>query len=330
MKFAFTIATANYLAQAKTAGDSLLANNADYQFIIFLLDRVSPEVDTRKFPGLQIIEVESLQLPYFEEMLHRYTIFELSNALKPFLASHIFRANESADVVVYIDSDVFIYNPFTDIHRNLELYDIILTPHVYTPMPLDGLLIDEKTLLNSGIYNGGFFALKRSDEVHKFLTWWKDRLRTECFIDFNRGLFVDQLWLNLVPIYFKGVHILNHVGYNVAFWNFYERSLSFTHQKHWVNEQLPLILFHFSGYDFRMSESISRYQTRYTFAQRPDVVSLFEDYHQRVMQNGYLAYADIPWAYDMSKQKKTISGSSLQVRMKRFLRKLVGKMILNS
>ena len=41
----FTVCSANYLAQAKTLGQSLHQHNPDYHFVIGLVDRISPELD---------------------------------------------------------------------------------------------------------------------------------------------------------------------------------------------------------------------------------------------------------------------------------------------
>jgi len=319
MKAAYTIATANYLAQSKTTGLSFVKSNPDYQFIIFLLDKEGNEVTESEFVPLQIIEVEKASIDGFNEMLERYSAFELSNSLKPFLALYLFKNFLSIDNLIYIDSDVYVYGVVKEIDSLLIQNNIILTPHLNTPMPLDGALIDEKSILNSGLYNGGFVALKRSEEAFRFLDWWKERLFTECIVDFSKGLFVDQIWLNLVPVYFKGVYILQNPGYNMAHWNLYERKVSVTNSVYYVNERYPLVFFHFSGFDFNKPHLISKYQTRYDLALRNDLVELFRDYFNAVIENGYHTYVTIPWFYG---DKKIIPEISKKIEDQRILAKL--------
>ena len=65
--------------------------------------------------------------------------------------------------------------------------------------------------------------------------------------DSKRGMFAEQLWLNLVLLYFEKVHVIKHLGCNEAFWNLHERRLTKLAGKYYVNKTYPLIFFHFSG-----------------------------------------------------------------------------------
>ncbi len=50
-------------------------------------------------------------------------------------------------------------------------------------------------------------------------------MRNKAFIDLKKGLFVDQIWINFVPLFFKKVRIFLHHEYNVAYWNLHERMI---------------------------------------------------------------------------------------------------------
>jgi len=64
-RIAFTLCSNNYLAQAKTLGNSLLKNNPDYLFFIGLVDKFNPEIDYTIFKPYQVIEIESIKIPDF-------------------------------------------------------------------------------------------------------------------------------------------------------------------------------------------------------------------------------------------------------------------------
>lgn len=304
MKIAFTIATVSYLAQAKTLADSFLAHNPSYTFSVILLDRTG-DTDLSFLGHIQVIEIEQLQLPFFQEMVERYSIFELSNALKPFCTEFFLHYDDNIEGVLYFDSDIMVYNELADIESLLQIHDLILTPHLFSPPPYDGLKVNENSFLNSGIYNGGFFAVKKSLNSLNFLNWWKERLRTQCFINFAAGMFVDQLWLNLAPLYFSDVKILAHVGYNVAFWNLHERLVTnLDGEALMVNDRVPLVFFHFSGYDINLPETISKYQTRISFLERPDAMYIYQRYTQAVLNNGYDRFSTQPCYFVIRKEKK--------------------------
>jgi hypothetical protein len=154
----------------------------------------------------------------------------------------------------------------------------VLTPHVTEKMNLDFFSVNETNFLNTGIYNAGFFILNICQDVLDFLNWWKLRLLHFCFVQLERGLFVDQIWLNLVPLYFPNIFVLNNKGFNVAHWNLHERKISFSGNNYFVNEKIPLIFFHFSGLDVNDFNKISKYQNRFTIEERQDLLKLFTDY----------------------------------------------------
>ncbi|HKH62242.1 MAG TPA: hypothetical protein VKA49_15475 [Flavitalea sp.] len=324
MKVAFTIATANFLAQAKTVGDSFLAHHPGDKFCIALLDKLHDKVDKSFFGPIEIIEIETIGIPFFEEMVNRYSIFELSNSLKPFCAEFLLDHFKNVGVLIYLDSDVFIYHNMNELDYLLSRYNIIISPHFFTPLPADGIKQNERHFLNSGLYNGGFFAISKNSEASRFLSWWKERMRTLCFVDVAKGLFVDQIWLNYVPLYFKGVHLIEHSGFNVAYWNLHERRISKKDRQYIVNDSHPLVFYHFSGYNVERTEVLARYQHRYTFDNRKELVPLFEDYRNTLLNNKYIELSRLVCLYNSNKGKakpvQTSRVSRIFKRIKRTLR----------
>src|SRR5689334_19456034 len=117
MRLAFTIATTKYLAAAKVLCDSFCENNPDYLFFIVLLDRIDDRFDTSFFPFARIIEVELMNVEYFNGMLKKYSLFELSNALKPFVAEYFFETLAGVRSVIYLDSDILVTNSFAYVEK---------------------------------------------------------------------------------------------------------------------------------------------------------------------------------------------------------------------
>jgi hypothetical protein len=161
----------------------------------------------------------------------------------------------------------------------------------------------EPTVLNVGLYNLGFIAVRRSEETDKFLQWWMIKLKKQCVIDLKNGLFVDQLWINFVPVYYEKVLVLKHPGYNMAYWNLHERTVTRGNKGYTVNDRFPLVFFHFSGFNFNKPDSISKYQLKYSFEQRPDLAPLFEEYRKMVLHNRFEHFSKLPCAYVQLKQK---------------------------
>jgi hypothetical protein len=67
--------------------------------------------------------------------------------------------------------------------------------------------------------------LRQGKDADRLLDWLRPRLARLCFRS-HREVFVDQLWLNLVPGLFAGVAVNRHEGTNVGYWNLHERPLT--------------------------------------------------------------------------------------------------------
>lgn len=293
MKIAFTICSNNYLAQAFTLGDSLLQSNPDYTFLIGLCDQRNEQVDYSTISKYPIVDVQQIGIDSLDDMASRYNIIELNTSVKPFFFKYLLNTYAHADRVLYIDPDIYVYDSFKLIDDAFDEFAFQLTPHILSPIPLDGKHPGENFFLKYGIYNLGFLGLKRTPEVMDFLNWWADRLVLFCYKRVKDGLFVDQKWIDFVPVYWKDVKIWDHPGMNMAYWNFHERSLTQRGDQYWVNQSSPLIFFHFSSIKANQP-NIERSQGRVTFEDSPELHALYLSYCDKVLKNNYMHLKGTP------------------------------------
>ena len=311
MNIAFTICSNNYLAHAKTLGDSFLEYHPEAKFIIGLVDKLDASFDYTVFSKFIIIPVEELQIAGFEELNTKYNIVELNTAVKPFYFHHLFTVFKP-EKLLYIDPDILVCSHFDEVFDVLDKKNIVLTPHICKPIDDEYAPTDYHTL-RGGVFNLGFIALSQYEKVKEFLDWWGARVVKYGFADFSRNMFYDQLWINYVPTLFDNYYILKHPGYNMANWNLHERELSVKEEKYFVNEEYPLRFFHFSSYKFNKPEQICSYLTRFDFNSRPDLLLLFADYQQRLLDNNVCIIANLNVFYypkvivnKVIKKKKTL------------------------
>ncbi len=295
-KFAFTICSINYLAQAKTLGLSLQKTNPEYEFVIGLCDKIEGSgVDISKLEGLNLKEVHTIDIERFSEMCDRYDITELNTAVKPFFIDYFFKSRPELETVIYFDPDIEIFDKLTRLEEGLMESNIVLTPHFTTPI-FDGLLPTEQQMFVNGIYNLGFLAVKRSKETQRFIDWWKIKLETECYMDVQKGMFVDQLYCNMVPLYFDGVKIDKYAGFNISYWNLHERFLSIKDSKYFFND-VPLVFYHYSGMDFTAENTISRWTQRHNLNNRPELRPIYDGYRAQMKANENAYFKTIPCFY---------------------------------
>jgi lipopolysaccharide biosynthesis glycosyltransferase len=300
MTTVLTICSANYLAHARALGDSLREHNPDFHFVIGLVDRMPDGLDAGYLEPFEVIPVEHLNLRQLGEMVKKYNLVELSTAVKPFYMDFLYKRDQKVDVVIYLDPDILVCGSFASLLGKLNNYSIMVTPHSCTYDDTAVNIHYEKVMLWAGIYNLGFLATSRSDETAAFLKWWQIRLQDHCFYRPGvAGSFLDQLWMGLVPLYFRRVHVETDPGYNMCYWNHFERHLSFRNGKYLVNDHHDLIFFHFSGYKpDKPDASVSRAtEPISSFDERPDLRPIYDDYRRRLLAGNYALITSIPWHF---------------------------------
>src|SRR5438477_2789941 len=101
MTTVFTLCSANYLAHAKTLGQSLAEHNPECRFIIGLVDRLPNEVEPSFWHPFELLPVEEVGIENFSELVQKYDLVELNTAVKPFYMERIYRRDPSVDAVIY-------------------------------------------------------------------------------------------------------------------------------------------------------------------------------------------------------------------------------------
>jgi lipopolysaccharide biosynthesis glycosyltransferase len=301
VNIAFTICSNNYLAQAKVLAETFLRYNEGTKFMIVLCDRFSNQIDYSQFVNVEFVTVEELNIPSFDVLIQKYDIVELNTAIKATSFKYLSRNYPNTTKVVYLDPDIEVFNGFDNLYEELSSNDIVLTPHLLKPTPLDDLSPSENIYLNYGLYNLGFLGLNiKSENTIAFLDWWEERLLERGYNDLCNGYFVDQLWVNLAPIFFKKVKILHDKGYNVAPWNLHERSLTFDVSYLITSE--PLYFFHFSSFKVNEDNVFSKYYNRVNYENAGEaVIKIYEEYKGKLLRNDIGKFSKIDCVFGKKK-----------------------------
>lgn len=302
MKICYTVCSLNRLGQILVLSKSFLKHNSDYKFFACLVDEIDNRADVNTFSFIEFIPFSSLQLSNKEQLSDKYDIFELSCAAKAFFGNYLFQTFKP-DILIYLDTDICVYDSFRIVEQQLITSSILLTPHFSSPLPNDGKIPMERSVLNSGLYNGGFFAIKNDWNSENFLKWWQDRLFDQGFNNVCEGMMVDQLWLNLVPIYFGDSKLLRHPGCNLAYWNLHNKRLEFRNGKYFVNNE-PLIFFHFSGYRVDEPHRLSLHQNRILESDCFDLPKIIDEYYKLLIENNFEKFLSIQPYYGRAKNKR--------------------------
>ncbi len=333
MVLSYTIATNKFLPQAYALASSFIEHNNDCKFIIALLDTQSGIEKYLTNPAIEIIEIHKMGISHFEMLKQRYNAFEMCCALKPFVAEYLQREKNS-ETIIYLDSDILVFNNFS-LLKELRSYSFIITPHCVSPEYRNDNHFFDLSLIKEGLYNAGFFAFNTSNpESKQILKWWMHKLETECFVNTKKGQYVDQTWLNFLPIYFNEVFVLKNWGYNVAIWNLCERTISQDDKAYYINNdpKTPLVFFHFSGYNFERPHIASANHSSATFESRKDMKLIFDFYYQKLLSEGIQDYKPVLNYYKNIEHQPNVhqlndSNISSQNPFKHFLTRVLRKLI---
>jgi len=327
-KIAFTLCSNNYLAHAKTLGDSLRKTNPDITFVIGLTDKLSHGIDYTFFEPFEILTYDKLGFDFFDEMIVKYNIIEFNTSVKPFYFEYFFSLYKGA-MVYYFDPDILCYGSLKELNDLLLVNNFILTPHI--TKPVNEVSIFEPIILNVGIYNLGFIGIRNTSVSAMFLKWWQYRLKDYCYMAPQKGLFVDQIWINFLPLLFDGVHVTMLPNYNMACWNIKERTLIKAGDVYFVNStDHPLVFFHFSGFSPNEPNYISKFQTpEFSLEFLSDYKDLYSEYASLIKQNKFDSLRKVKPLLDFkpikeSSKKVTYSfkqriGRSIKFRFNKFL-----------
>ncbi len=248
----FSIISPNYRYRARLLMESLREHQPEWERFVLI---VGDEAGSRDHEAFTSIPIGDLSLPNARQFYFRYTLLELNTAVKPWMFALLFA--RGFDRVVYLDPDIVVYSALVEVDSPAPDSFLVLTPH------LTGFISgenhpSERTILQAGTFNLGFLAVTRHEALSRFLSWWQEKLEFQCVIDLERGIFVDQKWMDLAPSLFPDVRILRHEGYNVAYWNLEHRTIAGEGRDTTVNGQ-ALRFLHFSGFDPEFPRDVSRH-----------------------------------------------------------------------
>jgi hypothetical protein len=289
-----TVSTYSYLAGARVMVKSFLKHHPQCRAYVCIVEPPRDPSVLRPDEPFTVFYAEQLGIDNWCALAFKYNVTELSTMLKPFAIAHVLREHER---VVFIDSDIVIYNPLDGLAELLERFDVVLTPHILTPSD-ETFAERERADLLTGIYNTGLVAVSRREDAHRMLAWWQTRLRRFGTLNIRIGEYIDQHWIDHAPVFFSGFGVWRDPGCNVGKWNLQERHVETETHIVYCQERFPLRFFHFSAFPWddpsKLSKNLYPHVTAFV---TPAVLSLLNDYKQRLTDEGYVELRKLPYTY---------------------------------
>ncbi len=289
-----TIISKNYLPYARVLMRSVAEHHPELERFVLLVDEVDGYFDPKAEP-FTLVALSELAVPNLVGLCFRYTLLELNTALKPSLMAHLF-ARRGLAKVVYLDPDILVLGSLGRLFARLDDAAIVLTPHLTAPLPDDGLVPSEINILQAGTYNLGFIALRAGTSARALLGWWEARLADRCQMAVERGMHVDQKWIDLVPGFFDDVAIVRDPSWNVAYWNALHRPIRRDGGR-WLVDGVPCTFVHFSGFDPEKRQQVSKHQTRLAMTDLGEGAALYARYRDLLLEAGFTSTRHWPYRF---------------------------------
>jgi hypothetical protein len=268
MKTFCTIITSDYYPFAKVLYASLVKYAPGTNFQVLVVDN-----NHYKSEGNFCIHQakDLVKNPQFLEIEKKYAFTNSDYfrwALKPIFISYLL--NKNFDKVIFVDPDVYFIGDYNFLFTHLDTCTVLLTPHWITtdPFKLEESLI---YLMRNGLFNAGFVGV--SKEGAPAMNWWAGACHYKIDKQPELGIYVDQKYLDILPIEFPETMILQNRGCNIACWNMDSNKRDIINGKLFINKKFEAVFIHFTketilniinGNDFQLRPWLEEYRSEFT------------------------------------------------------------------
>lgn len=259
-----TIATVDHTPQAVATLRSARRHGMHSSFHLFAVDAtVDAIADLRRLLGndaawICVFGPNDLgpERAGFLAVFNQYNALELCCLAKYVGISHVLRDPSAGEVCIFADADTLFLGDVREPVEAMGECAVLLTPHYIGP---SSDTLEHDTMMHGWI-NAGFLACLRSHpDTRRVLDWLISRISRRGFAAPQYGLYCDQTWLSAMPVLFHDLTCVSrHRGLNVGYWNLSERPLARS-EKVILAGDSPLVLFHFSGFDWTRSKRLSKH-----------------------------------------------------------------------
>lgn len=213
-----TIITPDHWPYAVTLYRSLIRYRDTETLVVLVCGTAGPEKDALLLHNVSVLYLSDIS-NYGETSLlcEKYGQTDM-DAFRWSMKSVLLRylLENGYEKVIYLDCDIFFFNEYEFLFDELQTTNILLSPSWRTIDP--GRNEEEFIrLYTDGLYNAGFIGANQKGIPA--LQWWTGVCSYRIAIDYENGFFVDQKYLDAMPLMFQNVKMLTHRGCNVSIWN---------------------------------------------------------------------------------------------------------------
>ena len=239
MNIIYTVCNRANLPNALALADSVSLHQPNHTFYLCWVDNVPVNVPAH----VKLLTVEQAGIAAWNTMEARYFNYELLAACRPWFALALLKKHIDCENLVFLAPTVLLIKPFEDIiNRNSDIH---LTPNITKPLAPSKLL-DDKRILNVGMFHSGSWMLRPGEKTLQMLQWWAERTVDRAKFDLCNGKNMDQLWLNYTLVWIPETTQIAHPGWHYGLHAILNHDLQMRNGDYHI-EGKPLLSLDFAG-----------------------------------------------------------------------------------
>lgn len=245
MRYFCTYFDRNYLIKALAMIESLKRHSGSaFHMFALCMDEIS-RVILRRLAPPHVTPVAMHEIENGDEALltakHNRSMVEYYWTSTPTVILRLLERNLAADILTYVDADLFFYSSPQPIFYELSSGSVLIHEHRFPPGEKDKSAF-------SGRFNVGLMSFRRCEEAFRILKWWRERCNEWCYARPEAGKFGDQAYLDAWPHKFSGVAICENKGVGVAPWNHERYAFSAGPDGVPCVDGAPVVFYHFHNF----------------------------------------------------------------------------------
>jgi hypothetical protein len=313
----------HYLLRGLALYQSLCRHAGEFSLHVLCLDAQSNRVlTTLALPRIHIIHLDDFlaQDPELRDARENRPALDFYFTCTPSLPLYLLARNPSMMAISYLDADLYFFSSPEPIFTELGDKPIIAIEHRFPA--------HQDRSAAHGRFNVGMQYFRRSDEAYECLQRWRTQCLNWCHDRAEGGRFGDQKYLDEWPTLYRGLHVVQHPGANLAPWNLARHQLSWRSKP--GNDLLvdgkPLIFFHFHRTRRVVAKLYDPTLAEFNVKSSPLVRTIFRKY-ARALEHAEAAVRGLLPEVNLTLSQRDVAvGKQMRARLsaaRRFMQKLL-------
>jgi hypothetical protein len=203
-----------------------------------------------KLNSVTVVSLSEFESDELKEVKKERSKAEYCWTCTPSVISYVLENTKVHDCT-YIDADLFFYSDpsvlISEMGNNNK--NVLITEHRYSYLPR---VYEEK---RGGRFCVQFMTFRNVESSLTVLDKWRRQCIDWCYSRYEDGRFGDQKYLDIWPVTYQNIHILEHQGGGVAPWNlgryrFFKEGNSITGEVKKTGSLFEIVFYHFQYVKF--------------------------------------------------------------------------------